>query len=227
MLTGTACVGPPFASGDLCYTLPANWSRLCARGQQNALVRRQCNGGVNCAGPGKVQVASAAANLRRMAFAGITELWDLSLCLFHRLHGGERSPGDDRISNKNEPRPRPRRPAPAQDATSMSFIDVADELLFERVLDRVEREVACVVAHLREGLPTETCADPLPSYEPPFGQEANAVLAPLEPLKRPKNDDPSLADAVEGLKKGQNVRIPDCSTRGSRTVARTATASRP
>ena len=87
----------------------------------------------------------------------------------------------------------------------MTFIDVADELLFERVLDRVEREVACVVAHLREGLPTETCVDPLPSYEPPFGQEANAVLAPLEPLKRP---DPSLADAVEALKKGQNVRFP-------------------
>ena len=75
------------------------------------------------------------------------------------------------------------------------------------LLDRVEREVACVVAHLREGLPTETCADPLPSYEPPFGQDANAALAPLEPHKRPVTDT-SLADAVEGLKKGQNVRIP-------------------
>ena len=89
-----------------------------------------------------------------------------------------------------------------------SFIDVADELLFERVLDRVEREVACVVAHLREGLPTDTCADPLPQYEPPFGQEANAALAPLEPLKRPKNDDPTLKEAVDALKKGENVRIP-------------------
>ena len=80
---------------------------------------------------------------------------------------------------------------------------------FERVLDRVEREVACVVAHLREGLPTEFCADPLPSYEPPFGQEANAVLEPLEPHKRPvTHDDPSLAEAVDALKKGQNVRIP-------------------
>ena len=48
----------------------------------------------------------------------------------------------------------------------------------------------------------------LPSYEPPFGQEANAALAPLEPLKRPKNDDPSLAEAVDALKKGENVRIP-------------------
>ena len=85
---------------------------------------------------------------------------------------------------------------------------MADELLFERVLDRVEREVACVVAHLREGLPTETCADPLPQYEPPFGQEANAALAPLEPLKRPKNDDPTLKEAVDALKKGENVRIP-------------------
>ena len=132
--------------------------------------------------------------------------------MFHRLHGGERSPGDDRVSNKNEPRPRPRRPgrhgAPLQDASSLTFIDVADELLFERVLDRVEREVACVVAHLREGLPTETCADPLPSYEPPFGQEANAALMPLEPPKRPVADDPSLAEAVDALKKGQNVRIP-------------------
>ena len=44
--------------------------------------------------PGPPRVAEdEAANLRRMAFAGITELWDLSLCLFHRLHGGERSPG--------------------------------------------------------------------------------------------------------------------------------------
>ena len=84
---------------------------------------------------------------------------------------------------------------------------MADELLFERVLDRVEREVACVVAHLREGLPTETCADPLPSYEPPFGQEDNAALAPLEPLKRGEKD-PSLAEAVDGLKKGKNVRFP-------------------
>ncbi len=75
-------------------------------------------------------------------------------------------------------------------------------------MDRVEREVACVVAHLREGLPTETCADPLPSYEPPFGQEANAALAPLDPLKRPKNDDPSLREAVDALKKGENVRLP-------------------
>ena len=74
-------------------------------------------------------------------------------------------------------------------------------------MDRVEREVACVVAHLREGLPTETCADPLPSYEPPFGQEANAVLAPLEPLKRASSD-PSLAEAVDALKKGENVRLP-------------------
>ena len=90
----------------------------------------------------------------------------------------------------------------------LSFIDVADELLFERVLDRVEREVACVEAHLREGLPTETCADPLPTYEPPFGQEDNAALAPLEPLKRPKNDDPTLKEAVDALKKGENVRIP-------------------
>ena len=54
----------------------------------------------------------------------------------------------------------------------------------------------------------ETCADPLPSYEPPFGQEDNAALAPLEPLKREKNDDPTLAEAVDALKKGQNVRLP-------------------
>ena len=86
----------------------------------------------------------------------------------------------------------------------MTFIDVADELLFERVLDRVEREVACVVAHLREGLPTETCADPLPSYVPPFGQEANAALAP----SKHRESDPSLAEAVDALKKGENVRIP-------------------
>ena len=63
------------------------------------------------------------------------------------------------------------------------------------------------MAHLREGLPTETCADPLPSYEPPFGQEDNTALAPLEPLKRAATD-PTLAEAVEGLKKGQNVRLP-------------------
>ena len=70
------------------------------------------------------------------------------------------------------------------------------------------RERAGVAITVREGLPTETCADPLPSYEPPFGQEANAVLAPLEPLKREKNDDPTLSEAVDALKKGQNVRIP-------------------
>ena len=99
----------------------------------------------------------------------------------------------------------------------MTFIDVADELLFERVLDRVEREVACVVAHLREGLPTETCADPLPTYEPPFGQEDNAALAPLEPLKRPKNDDPTLKEAVDALKKEERrLRSPRREDRGWR-----------
>ena len=93
------------------------------------------------------------------------------------------------------------------------------------------------MAHLREGLPTETCADPLPAYEPPFGQEANAALAPLEPHKRPVADDPSLAAAVDALKKGQNVRIPgllderieDCGPNRNcyAAVARERNASRP
>ena len=30
----------------------------------------------------------------------------------------------------------------------------------------------------------------------------------LDPLKRPKNDDTTLAEAVDGLKKGKNVRFP-------------------
>ena len=62
----------------------ANWSRLCARGQQNALVRRQCNGGVNCAGPvqgpGRLGGREPAADGLR----GHHELWDLSFSLFHR-----------------------------------------------------------------------------------------------------------------------------------------------
>ena len=36
----------------------------------------------------------------------------------------------------------------------------------------------------------------------------DAPIAPLEPLKRPVADDPSLAEAVDALKKGQNVRLP-------------------
>ena len=39
-------------------------------------------------------------------------------------------------------------------------------------------------------------------------QEANAALMPLEPPKRPVADDPSLAEAVDALKKGENVRLP-------------------
>ena len=59
----------------------------------------------------------------------------------------------------------------------------------------------------------------------------------LEPHKRPKNDDPSLANAVEGLKKGQNVRIPgllderieDCGPNRNcyAAVARERNASKP
>jgi hypothetical protein len=201
MLSGAACVGLPNPSnGPLCYVVPTNWSSLCGLGQANALVRRVCAEGLHCAGPGEAQVAEANANLQRMAFAGITELWDLSLCLFHRLHGGERSPGDARVSNAHVSNKRRRKP----------------ELVFARVLDRFEREIPCVSDKLAKDLPTEVCAESLPAYKPPHGQNANAALAPaaMAPVASPTHgprtgaDESVAAGLVADLRKGKDSRLP-------------------
>ena len=143
--------------------------------------------------------------------AGITELWDLSLCLFHRLHGGERSPGDARVSNKRVSNKRRRKPE-----LSSTFVDVADEL----VLDRFEREVACVSDRLAKDLPTEVCAVLLPAYKPGFASgRANSALAPAAPatpdprVGTVASDVPSEAMSVAtglvaDLREGKNVRLP-------------------
>lgn len=150
-----------------------------------------------------------------MAFAGITELWDLSLCLFHRLHGGERSPGDARVSNKRVSNKRRRKPE-----LSSTFVDVADELVFARVLDRFEREVACVSDRLAKDLPTEVCAVLLPAYKPGFASgRANSALAPVAPatpdprVGTVASDVPSevmsvATGLVADLREGKNVRLP-------------------
>ena len=47
----------------------------------------------------------------------------------------------------------------------------------------------------------------LPARPAERTRQANSVLAPSEPHKR-RESDPSLAEAVDGLKKGKNVRFP-------------------
>ena len=74
----------------LAYRVPTDWSRVCSLKDKRTGRKTDagaCRKGVHCAGPGPGDVALASENVAKFAFAGITELWDLSLCLFHRLHG--------------------------------------------------------------------------------------------------------------------------------------------
>jgi len=165
MLSSVACAGPPRpvdVRSPLCYPTPANWSALCP----DVGPRGACDATTDCAGPNAAQIRIAAENLERFAFAGITELWDLSLCLFHRLHGGARTRGDGRVSNRQGGRG-----AGAGKYAATALVDVADEILFSHVLDRFEREVRCVVGRMPRGA-TEACAVALAPYRPPNGVRA-------------------------------------------------------
>ena len=81
----------------------------------------------------------------------------MSLCLFHRLHGGDRSPGDGQVSNSQKGGASA---AKSQSARFASSVDVADEILFSKILDKFESELRCVL----DALPgaTERCAVALP-----------------------------------------------------------------
>ena len=137
---------------------PGEWSGAKHRGEL-------CRARVDCAGPDRAILAKAADRLdRRFLFVGLTELWDLSLCLFHRLLGAAPLPGDAQVSNAQASSgARPHKHA------AFDFVDVADELLFSRVLDRFEADVACVVAELRRAGDTRSCARPGPTAAPPGG----------------------------------------------------------
>ena len=60
------------------------------------------------------------------------------------------------------------RAAPNKYAAADVHIDVADELLFMKVLDRFEAELRCVADRLPGN--TEECAVVLPPYRPAPGQ---------------------------------------------------------
>jgi hypothetical protein len=167
---GTLEADPTNTSG-LCYAVPPNWSPSCSAPllkptpQQAASgwsplggLKKDCRAHVDCAGPDPFLLARAFERLESaFAFAGITELWGLSTCLFHRLLGTAPAPGDATVSN-----------AQAGDGAKPSkyagsaFVDVADELLFAKVLDRFEADLACVTAELAKGSAGDTraCARP-------------------------------------------------------------------
>lgn len=160
MLTGDGCGGILHDGGrgnDLCYAAPANWSRLCEHlpsGHGNGLMRIRCAGSVDCAGPDKKRVDKALVNLDLFAFAGITDVWRLSLCLFHRLLGAPMHIGDEQVSNGQKGGAKF-----GKYDSNLSFVDIADELVFERVLDRFERELQCVLNKLKDGqTDTQHCA---------------------------------------------------------------------
>ena len=111
-------------------------------------------------GPSKDLVAKAAENLDKFAFAGITEVWDLSLCLFHRLMGSAMQKGDSQISNVQPgDGQKPAGASVHKYDSGLGFVDVADELVFKRVLDKFEAELKCVLDKLKAGkTDTQNCA---------------------------------------------------------------------
>ena len=145
MLSSVACAGPPRpvdVRSPLCYPTPANWSALCP----DVGPRGVCDATTDCAGPNAAQIRIAAENLERFAFAGITELWDLSLCLFHRLHGGARTRGDGRVSNRQGGRG-----AGAGKYAATALVDVADEILFSHARARRPTAFSTVPRGFSEG----------------------------------------------------------------------------
>jgi hypothetical protein len=118
-------------------------------------LKKSCEASIDCAGPGPVQVQNAVNNLQKMAFVGITELWDLSLCLFHRLHGAPLHAGDLKVSNQQSGSGA----VPRKYTDPNPFVDIADEILFSSALDRYEADLECVLQNLESG-ETQRCAVP-------------------------------------------------------------------
>ena len=136
MLTGAICYGISRRSYE-------NESASCYEDPDRRVAAARKRGSI-CVGPGRSRVAEAAARVREMAFVGITELWGLSDCLFHRLLGSAPNAGD-RTSVSNA---QGGAGASVAKYAALEFIDAADELLFEAILDRFEADLACVAAEL-------------------------------------------------------------------------------
>ena len=156
MLDGDECGELPAASNasGLCYRVPAHAWPMCSKKRPHD---GYCRERTDCAGPSRDAVARARRVLkRRFAFVGITELWDLSTCLFHRLLGGAPREDESRVSNAQHG-------AGARVAKyEAAFVDVADELLFASVLDRFTGDVRCVLAAMEARRDTTACAPPPP-----------------------------------------------------------------
>lgn len=96
--------------------------------------------GLDCADPepslpwdgGMRHVKRAVVNIEKMRFVGITEEWDESVCLFHRMFGGRINPAEfqnfhSRVHGKIED----------YDETDLDgFVDQADELVYAAAVRR-------------------------------------------------------------------------------------------
>lgn len=105
----------------------------------------------------------AAKKVRRMAFVGLTEFYNTSVCLFHRLFGGSPIPSEFSLYNfnaRNDPKNKKKnwhqkvsdpgilelqRSAKGlflHDESALGdFVDIFDEIFFEAVLARFETDV--------------------------------------------------------------------------------------
>mmetsp|Transcript_5540 Transcript_5540/g.6798 ORF Transcript_5540/g.6798 Transcript_5540/m.6798 type:complete len:320 (-) Transcript_5540:41-1000(-) len=109
-----------------------------------------------CMVPDLTHAKEAAVRVQSMAFAGIQEEWNLSVCLLHRLLGGDVSDVELRKTHVQK------QPNKTKDTILRSnldgFVDIADELVYEAVLTLFESKLNCVISKLEQGdSSTELC----------------------------------------------------------------------
>jgi len=104
------------------------WGKIPAKGCLDSDFCRQ----------GKIQEAITSMN--QMAFVGITDKWDLSICLFHTKFGGHCL--QDEFGNT---RPNPERDSDSyryDESVLHGWTDRYDGPLYEAVLERFEKDIA-------------------------------------------------------------------------------------
>jgi len=120
--------------------------------------------GLTCADPaaeeagqrwdrGLGRVEQAVANLAKMRFVGLTEDWDESVCLFHRMFGGRVNPAEFKDFH-----PHPGKSEDYDEAELGGFVDEADELVYAAAA----RRFAALKAEYVEG-DRSACGDDLES----------------------------------------------------------------
>lgn len=119
--------------------------------------------GADCADPspvrsnatfdgGKSVLESALLALEKLEFVGLTERWDESICLFHRMFGGRIHPGEFKNFHSTDQK---KKPKPVYDEQPLhGFKDAVDERIYEAAVQRFERD-------LKQHVPSQesVCAD--------------------------------------------------------------------